>query len=233
MKDEMRKFPQEAYDDLESNFRVRPDLHTDQVAFYVIDLIIPETRERTLMDLKVVLGAPNLAVSASIIGKRIGFLGAIFIYAYLQYGIKYTIDVNEIAFLESDNNEIWLPHYYLGHANGLEDGEEINAEWIATNVYGKLLAPIIDSLSTVKGLSRKVLLENCYIYMVWVFEKKQGDKAIFHDLLELPAQYFGTGVWHPLRLFSEHQSTRTTCCLNYQLWNEVKHCKSCPLTNKK
>lgn len=227
----MRKIPHEAYDDLETNFRVRHVLHTDQVTFYVKDLIIPGTRERTLMDLKDVLDAPNLAVTASIIGKRIGFLGAIFTYAYLQYGIKYTIDVNEIACTKNDNKENWLPDYYLGHT--FEDKEAVNAEWIATNVYGKLFAPVIDSLSTVKGLSRKVLLENCYIYMVWIFEKKQIDKAIFHKLLELPAEHFSTGVSHPIRLFNEQQTTRTTCCLNYQLRNEVKHCKSCPLTNKK
>ncbi len=229
----MRKIAYEAYDDLETHFRVRHVLHTEQVTFHLKDLMIPETKERTLLDLKDVLEAPNLAVTASIVGKRIGFLGAIFTYAYLHYGINYTIDVNDIAFLESKDNEIWLPHYYLGHADGLENGEEINAEWIATNVYGKLLAPLINSLSTVKGLSRKVLLENCYIYMVWVFEKKQVDKAIFHELLELPAQHFGTGACHPMRLFHEHQTTRTTCCLNYQLGNKVKQCKSCPLTIKR
>ena len=228
----MRKIPDEAYDDLESNYRVRHVLYTDQVEFYLKDLIIPGTRESTLMDLKDVLDAPNLAVTASIIGKRIGFLGAIFTYAYLKYGIKYTIDVNEIACTKNDNKENWLPYYYLGHALEDEGEEELNAEWIATNVYGKLLAPIIDSLSTVKGLSRKVLLENCYIYMVWVFEKKLTDKVSFQKLLELPAHYFATGACHPMRIFNEYQTTRTTCCLNHQLRNEVKHCKSCPLINK-
>jgi ferric iron reductase protein FhuF len=228
----MRKSPHEAYDDLEANFRVRHVLHTEQVTFYIKDLLTPGTRERTLMDLKEVLVAPNLAVTASIIGKRIGFLGAIFTYAYLRYGIKYMIDVNDIACTKNDYNDNWLPDYYLGHAHILEVGEEINAEWIATNVYGKLLAPIIDSLSTVKGLSRKVLLENCYIYMVWVFEKYQIDKAVFQKLLKLPAHHFGTGSNHPMRLVNEHPTTRTTCCLNYQLGNDPKHCKSCPLTNK-
>lgn len=229
----MRQITNNAYDDLESNFRVRHVLNADQVAFYVKDLIIPGTRQGTLMNMKEVLVAPNLAVTASIIGKRIGFLAAIFTYTYLRYGIKYKIDVNEIACTKSDNNENWLPDYYLGHAFVVEDEDELNAEWIATNVYGKLLAPIIDSLSTVKGLSRKILLENCYVYMVWIFEKKQVDKAILYRLLELPAEYFGTGLCHPMRLFNEHATNRTTCCLNYQLLNAVKHCKSCPLTNQK
>ncbi|MBO0602795.1 (2Fe-2S)-binding protein [Sporosarcina sp. E16_3] len=229
----MRQITNNAYNDLDSNFRVRHILHTDQVAFYLKDLITPGTRQGTLIDMKEVLDAPNLAVTASIIGKRIGFLAAIFTYAYLQYGIKYKIDVNKIACLKSDVNENWVPDYYLGHADVVEDEDEIDAEWIATNVYGKLLAPIIDSLSTVKGLSRKVLLENCYVYMVWIFEKKQVDKTIFHKLLEIPAEYFGTGLCHPMRLFNDHSTNRTTCCLNYQLRNEVKHCKGCPLTNNK
>lgn len=54
-----------------------------------------------------------------------------------------------------------MPDYYLGSAYAFEGREEINAVWIATNVYEKLFAPVIDSLSTVKGLSRKVLLGNC------------------------------------------------------------------------
>ncbi|NYF26354.1 (2Fe-2S)-binding protein [Sporosarcina sp. JAI121] len=225
----MRKTLLVACDDLETNFRVKHVLQTNQVAFHVKDLIMPGTRERTLLALKDVLGAPNLAVTASIIGKRIGFLGAIFTYAYLHYGMKYTINSNEIACTNSNNSEIWLPHYYLGSVYVCEDTEKINAEWIATNVYGKLFAPIIDSLISVKGLSRKTLLENCYIYMVWIFEKKQVDIAIFHELLKLSAEQFNAGVCHPMRLFNEQQTTRTTCCLNYQLRNEVKHCKSCPL----
>ncbi len=40
----------EAYDDLEANFRVRHVLHTEQVTFYVKDLLTLGTRVRTLMD---------------------------------------------------------------------------------------------------------------------------------------------------------------------------------------
>lgn len=228
----MRTSTHEMYEDLEATFRVRRELYTEQVAFYLQDLIVPETRERTLLEIKEVLDAPNLAVTASLIGKRIGFLGAIFTYAYLKYGIAYTIDNNKIACMKSDNYENWLPTYYLGNALVMKEEVGQNAEWIATNVYRKLLSPVIDSLSTVKGLSKKVLLENCYIYMAWIFEKKQLDMAIFYELLDLPAENFGTGVSHPIRLFHEPQTTRATCCLYYQLHTKDKCCKKCPLANK-
>ncbi len=84
----------------------------------------------------------------------------------MQYGLKYTIDDRDIPCTKNDNNDNWLPDYHFGHAHILEVDEEINAEWIATNVYGKLLAPIINSMSTVKGLSREVLLVNYYTYLV-------------------------------------------------------------------
>lgn len=221
----------EVYEDLEKSFRVKHEFRTEDVAFFLQDILLPETREQTLLEIQDILDAPNLAVTASTIGKRVGFLGAVLTYAYLHYGMKFTIDVNEIALTKSETNSKWLPNYYLGHACVISD-EEVDVEWIATNVYGKLLAPVIDSLSKVKGLSRIVLLENCYIYMTWIFEKKKLDMAIFHKLVELPSERFGTGKSHPLQLFSQNCETRTTCCLYYLLPDAEKNCKKCPLINR-
>lgn len=205
-----------------------------------------------LRDLAPIIGAPDTAIAASLLVKRLAFLAT--------GNVLYAMTVfNQGLLLSPDHT-----HLEYAHDNGLwtsalpVDGVEFVAcpsgereRWrreIVDSLFAGFFAPLCQTLSRVSGLPLAILWENIAVRVYSLYEGRMDDldpltesrrHSDFAWLTEQasPALF---GLEHnPLKRFRRplkkrpdgqgFRRFRRTCCFYYKASKPVEYCLNCPL----
>lgn len=203
-----------------------------------------------------VIGSPNVAITASLLGKRFSFLATgacLYAMSACDRGLMLSLDNCVVEYGHDDG--LWTSSMPLAgdSLRGYAEGERDTwRESIVRSLFAEFLAPLWESLHQVSGISRRILWDNTAVRVYSLYEKRmakledpqirQRVEADFHWLLhEADPALFGLN-YNPLAHFRREPTPlddgrsirfRRTCCFYYQASNPVEYCAACPLLRPK
>ncbi len=199
-------------------------------------------------------GAPDLAIAASLLAKRVAFLATgnvLYTMSVFDKGLPLSLPVSRLDYAHDDGK--WtssLPVNFL--ATGYLPGErDAWREKVVGALFNGFLSPIWQSLAQVSGLPVQILWENTAVRVFSLYQgrmeglsERQGlrQQADFNWLVEwADPSLFGLS-WNPLKRFRRplQQNAagkavrfRRTCCFYYKATQPADYCLNCPLCKPK
>ncbi|WP_188208087.1 hypothetical protein [Alkalibacillus aidingensis] len=187
------------------------------------------------------IDAPNEKVLASMWMRRFAFLTVAQLFMFSKYRLVWTGDVSNVNLLDRKRNDQWLPDIVLN------DGEwksSDQSEICLNQILKQSGAKMIDQLHERTRVSKRILWENIWSYVIWMY----STKLMNHPDYELRARYdlgllMNDKVWQgaaDYSLFNEFADgqaidhifahfKRMTCCLNLKTQSSGgKPCPYCP-----
>ena len=208
----------------------------------VLDTIVP------------LIGAPDRAIAASLLTKRLSFLltgNVLYGMSVFDKGLPLSLYASRLEY--AHDNGLWsssLPvdvtvtHY-------LPDQRDAWRETVVGALFRDYLAPLWQSLARVSGLPEAILWENTAVRVYSLYQGRmeglnaqqaQRQQADFAWLIaEADPALFGLN-WNPLKRFrrpaqrngaGEAVRFRRTCCFYYKASQPVEYCLNCPLCRVK
>jgi len=219
-------------------------------------LLDAEVCAQLLEELGPVIGSPNVAITASLLGKRFSFLATgacLYAMSACDRGLMLSLDNCVVEYGHDDG--LWTSSIPLADNSlrGYAEGDrEAWRDSIVRSLFAEFLAPLWDSLHQVSGISRRILWDNTAVRVYSLYEKRmakledslvsQRVKADFNWLLQdADPALFGLN-YNPLAHFRREPTPlddgrsirfRRTCCFYYQASNPVEYCAACPLLRPK
>ncbi len=196
------------------------------------------------------VGAPDLAIAASLFAKRLAFLATgNVLYAMSVYDQGLTLSLGTSRLEYAHDGGLWTSSLptdatATGYANG---SREAWREAVVSALFKTFFAPLWQSMARVSGLPAQILWENTAVRVYSLYqgrmeglnaEQAQRQQEDFNWLLEQadPA-LFGLD-WNPLKRFrrplqkdaaGNQVRFRRTCCFYYKATQPEKFCHNCPL----
>lgn len=196
------------------------------------------------------VGAPDLAIAASLFSKRIAFLASgIVLYAMSVFdrGLLLSLSRSRLEYAHDDGlwtSSLPLDVVVTDHAPGSRD------EWremVVSMLFRGFFSPLWQSLSQVSNVSEHILWENTAVRIYSLYESRMEGlneqqehqkKTDFEWLLnQADPALFGLS-WNPLKRFRRPLQTsmtgkmvrfRRTCCFYYKAAKPEEYCQNCPL----
>ncbi len=196
------------------------------------------------------IGAPDMAVAASLFAKRVAFLASgNVLYAMSVFDKGLPLSLNSCRLEYAHDDGLWsssLPVEVTatGYAPGARDAWR---EAIVSTLFRNFFAPLWQSLSQVSGLPQHILWENTAVRVYSLYqgrmegltvEQGKRQREDFAWLLDgADSSLFGL-PWNPLKRFRRPLQRsaagnmvrfRRTCCFYYKTVQPVEYCHNCPL----
>ncbi|CAI1971990.1 Uncharacterized Fe-S protein [Serratia ficaria] len=218
-----------------------------------VELLDDACCEQLLRTLTPTIGSPSLAITASLLAKRVSFLttGAC-LYAMSAYdqGLRLSLDNALIEYGHDDGR--WtskIPLHNISPFGYQPDEREMWRAEIVTSLFAGLLAPLWQTFSRVAGISARILWENSAVRVYSLYERRMAKiddelirKRCETDFFWLCEQaepaLFGLDI-NPLRHFRRPATAvegqacgvrfRRTCCFYYKASIPIEYCSTCPL----
>lgn len=235
---------------LRSHFKLHTRDEADARSLLASALLDDDACREMLTKIMPLIGAPDLAISASLFIKRQAFLttGNV-LYAMSVFDKGLILPPSECRLEYAHDQGLWtssLP------ANPIESmaptiGREAWREKIVGALFKDLLAPILESLSRVSTIPMQILWENVAVRVYSLYQGRMDDldpqqeQRRQQDYLWLLEQadpaVFGL-PWNPLKRFNrplkqtangKNVRFRRTCCFYYKAVNGTEYCHNCPL----
>ncbi len=212
--------------------------------------------EQLLAELGPVIGSPNTAITASLLVKRFAFLATgacLYALSACDKGLLLTLD--NCALEYSHDRKVWTSSMPVAEQIPVEYSAGERAAWresVVRALFAGLLAPLLESLHQVSGISRRILWDNIAARVYSLYEKRmakindpQIQQRIQTDfqwlLTKAEPALFGLNYnplahfRRPLTLLEDGRSIRfrRTCCFYYQASDPVEYCAACPLLGPK
>ncbi|KOO37111.1 hypothetical protein AMD01_21725 [Priestia koreensis] len=223
-----------------SKFRLVSECTDALIKVSGTSLVKTEKLKVVLMSLQEYLALPSLKVAASIFVKRYSFFILMHFYALSVWRKRLRLSAEDIELeVGNERERLWIPSFYASavlyemvpQANHLSSLEAI----IETHI-----APIFHQLQSLTNIPQKVMWENLYVYVKWMYEQllKDDTLASIHKSIQADYDYlmdeaqgasFGT-VHNPFKQFHSLQGKRQTCCYSYCM-EKKKYCSNCPILN--
>lgn len=213
-------------------------MRDEQVCRDVLERVMPLT------------GAPDLAIAASLLSKRIAFLasGSV-LYAMSVFDKGLLISLSRSRLEYAHDQGLWtssLPVEVVAtdYAAGARDAWR---EAVTGALFREFFSPLWQSLSQVSGVPEHILWENTAVRIYSLYqgrmegldeEQEKRQQADFAWLLEDAAPALFGLPWNPLKRFRrplQKSATgkmvrfRRTCCFYYKAVQPVEYCHNCPL----
>lgn len=236
-------------------FRLKPDDAADSRSILAADLLDPLRCREVLQQIMPAIGAPDLAISASLWVKRLAFLiGGNSLYAMTVFDRALPLNLHNTWLEYAHDNGLWSAALPVAHLQLSQYAPGERERWRAEQVrllFAGLFAPLVRILAETSGIPRQILWENIAVRVFSLYEGRMDDLepaaeqrrlADFRWLLEdAPPELFGES-YNPLQRFrrpphrlkdgSGYRRFRRTCCFYYKASQPVEYCQNCPLLRR-
>lgn len=237
---------------LHRTFRLRLASQADPRSLSARQLL-DEARCTTLLNrLAPVIGAPDAAITASLLIKRLAFLatGSV-LYAMTVFDKGLRLNLDDSAIEYAHDNGLWTSSLPLANIQATDcpvTGRDTWREEIVGALFADFFAPLCQVLSRVSGLPVAILWENIAVRVYSLYEGRmdaldpQAELRRQDDFQWLISQaspaLFGLET-NPLKRFRRpakalpngggYRRFRRTCCFYYKASTPVEYCQNCPL----
>ncbi|MGG7445393.1 IucA/IucC family C-terminal-domain containing protein [Kosakonia oryzendophytica] len=243
----------EEYSYLQNTFRLRSLAQADERSVPASAMLDDDTCRAVLQRVMTFMGAPDLAIAASLLAKRLAFLASgnvLYAMTVFDKGLPLSLTASRLEY--AHDNGVWrssLPVDVTTTQAASGERETWRAEIVSTLFKG-YFAPLWQSLARVSGLPEAILWENTAVRVYSLYQgrmetldavQEQRRQADFHWLLEqAEPEQFGL-AWNPLKRFRRPLQNnaagqavrfRRTCCFYYKASQPVEYCHNCPLLKK-
>lgn len=239
---------------LQRTFRLRSLAQTDARSVPAQAMLDANTCRAVLQRVMPLIGAPDLAIAASLLAKRLAFLATgnvLYAMSVFDKGLPLSLYASRLEY--AHDNGLWnssLPvdvtvtHY-------LPDQRDAWRETVVGALFRDYLAPLWQSLARVSGLPEAILWENTAVRVYSLYQGRmeglnaqqaQRQQADFAWLLDAAAPQLFGAAWNPLKRFRRPAQKdaagkmvrfRRTCCFYYKASTPVAYCHNCPLCREK
>ncbi|SOC39775.1 IucA/IucC family C-terminal-domain containing protein [Ureibacillus acetophenoni] len=224
-----------------------------------VSLLLDEEKLHTyLTKVKSITKAANLGVAASLFVKRYSFAVLIALYSMtiMNKRIDFSVDNLSIQTLD-ESDTIWLPSIKFESLNLSPSLDFDRANWrneILTEIFSNHIEILFSCLNKVSKLSKRIMWENLYTYIVWMYTNLLANKEyedlhpiiiddfdwitsvgkgnVFGEYIENPFLNF-RGTKESINLLDGTPHKRITCCLSYLTESNRSFCKNCPIKRKR
>lgn len=239
---------------LRKAFRLRALEEADARSVVSSEMLEPRICADLLDTIMPLMGAPDRAIAASLLAKRLSFLltgNVLYAMSVFDKGLHLSLDASRLEY--AHDNGLWtssLPAALTitGYASG---AREAWREKVVGGLFRDVIAPLWHSLSAVSGVPAHILWENCAVRVYSLYEgrmeglnkaqaaRQQADFAWL--IAEADPALFGLNA-NPLKRFrrpaqrngaGEAVRFRRTCCFYYKASQPVEYCRNCPLCRVK
>ena len=237
---------------LSHTFRLRPGEQADARSLPASEWLDEGRCAALLERLAPVIGAPDAAIAASLLVKRLAFLvtGNV-LYAMTVFNQGLRLDLNRTHLEYAHDNGLWtsaLPVDDLRFIPCPSGSREAWREATVDALFAGFFAPLCHALSRSSGLPVAILWENIAVRVYSLYEGRmtnldaQAERRRQEDFAWLTEQaspaLFGLDN-NPLKRFRRpakklpegqgYRRFRRTCCFYYKASTPVEYCLNCPL----
>lgn len=243
----------EEYAWLQNTFRLCSQAQADERSVPASAMLDDDTCRAVLQRVMMLLGAPDLAIAASLLAKRLAFLASgNVLYAMTVFDKGLLLSLTDSRLEYAHDKGMWrssLPADFTTTLAFSGERESWRAEIVSTLFKG-YFTPLWQSLTRVSGVPEAILWENTAVRIYSLYQgrmetldavQEQRRQADFHWLLEqAEPEQFGL-AWNPLKRFRRPLQNnaagqpvrfRRTCCFYYKASQPVEYCHNCPLLKK-
>jgi ferric iron reductase protein FhuF len=181
------------------------------------------------------IGAPNMAVAASIFIKRYSFVAVIALYAMSVWNKRLFLPFERIYLETDDTAEIWLPTFRIEPLQYTQSAQK-RIQWskeTMEELFANHLSPLIGQIHPIAKIPSLILWENIAIYLFWLYETVLMKDEAFSDIAVQLNEDLQTVIqtMNLARFWEKRKKVgrRVTCCLSYQTTMAHSYCKICPL----
>ncbi|CAM5216325.1 Ferric iron reductase protein FhuF OS=Ureibacillus acetophenoni OX=614649 GN=SAMN05877842_106113 PE=4 SV=1 [Ureibacillus acetophenoni] len=243
---------------LEEKFRLTFKTSTSKLSSKTSLLLNEEMLRKYLTEVKSKTKAANLSVAASLFVKRYSFAVLIALYSMSVLNKRIDFSVDNLSIQTFDETDlIWLPFIKFDRLSFIAAPREDRVHWrneTLAEIFANHIEVLFDSLTKVTKISKRIMWENLYTYIVWMYTNLLADKAYEHQhamILDdfnwmtavgegnLFGNYFENpflnyrGTKDSLSILDGTPHKRTTCCLSYLTESKGSFCKNCPIERKR
>ena len=204
------------------------------------------------------LAGAGPCVAASLFVKRYSFAVLIALYSMSVMNKRIDFSVDNLSIQTFDETDlIWLPFIKFDRLSFIAAPKEDRVHWrneTLAKIFANHIEVLFDSLTKVTKISKRIMWENLYTYIVWMYTNLLANKAYEHQHAMILDDFnwmtavgegnlFGNYFESP---FLNYRSTkdslsildgtphkRTTCCLSYLTESKGSFCKNCPIERKR
>lgn len=229
----------------------RQSIHSSQIL--IQDLLNHEKCEKLLNELRQVIHAPNLKVTASLVSKRYAFLAtASSLYAMTIFNKALNMSAENCVLDYQFSERLWrskMPIIDLSYSTALEHEREYWREHAVKMIFAENLAKVWQIFVDVTKVHPRILWENTAVRVYSLYEKRmqkindpQLQRRIIEDFNYLTqlADASVFGIDHnllkkfnfkkiPVLERNEDVRFRKSCCFYYKASDPVEYCSTCPL----
>jgi ferric iron reductase protein FhuF len=235
---------------LQAAFRLRSLTQADERSVAGEAMQDEQTCREVLTRVMPLVGAPDLAIAASLLSKRIAFLASgCVLYAMSVFDSGLLISLSRCRLEYAHDDGLWTSSLPLDvvekdYAPGARD------EWreaVVSMLFRGFFSPLWQSLSQVSGVPEHILWENTAVRIYSLYQgrmeglneqQEQQKQSDYNWLLkEADPALFGL-PWNPLKRFRRPLQKsitgtmvrfRRTCCFYYKAAQPEEYCQNCPL----
>lgn len=237
---------------LSHTFRLRTGAQADPRSLRARQWLDEARCKQLLGDLAPIIGAPDAAITASLLVKRLAFLATgsvLYAMTVFNQGLRLNLDTTHLEY--GHENGLWtsaLPVDEIPFVPCPPGGREAWRTEIVSSLFADFFAPLCQSLSRVSGLPVAILWENIAVRLYSLYEGRmcnldpQAESRRRSDFIWLTEQaapaLFGLES-NPLKRFRRplkklpdgqgFRRFRRTCCFYYKASKPVEYCLNCPL----
>ncbi|MEK9197031.1 IucA/IucC family C-terminal-domain containing protein [Ureibacillus sp. 179-F W5.1 NHS] len=242
---------------LEEKFRFTSLTNSSPLSIQISDLLDEAQIHLYLTAIKEKTKAANLGVAASLFVKRYSFaiLAALYSMSVLNKRINFSFQNVSIQTLD-ESDPLWLPSIKFNNIK-LSPAPQDRENWrneILTGIFANHIEVLFNQLHQTTKLSKIIMWENIYIYIVWMYKNLLDDHQYSARYLDMKEDFewiaargkgilFGSYKDNPFLKFKSTDEAlsnlegpaqdRKTCCLSYLTENKGHFCKTCPIRLKR
>ncbi|MBD8025972.1 (2Fe-2S)-binding protein [Ureibacillus sp. Re31] len=243
---------------LEEKFRFTSLTNSSPLSIQISDLLDEAQIHLYLTAIKEKTKAANLGVAASLFVKRYSFaiLAALYSMSVLNKRINFSLQNVSIQTLD-ESDPLWLPSIKFNKINLSPAPQQDRENWrneILTDIFANHIEVLFNQLHQTTKLSKIIMWENIYIYIVWMYKNLLDDHQYSARYLDMKEDFewiaargkgilFGSYKDNPFLKFKSTDDAlsnlegpaqdRKTCCLSYLTENKGHFCKTCPIKRKR
>ena len=244
---------------LEENYRLTYSTSTSNLSTPLSQLMNDENLKMYLSAVKDRTKAANLGVAASLFVKRYSFAVLIALYSMSVLNKKINFSINNISIQTFDESDIlWLPYIKFDCLDFcLSDKIDDRVTWrnkFLTEIFADHIEVIFNNFGRISKLSKRIMWENLYTYIVWMYRNVLTDENYVHQHHTIKEDFNWLTSVKDGSIFSEYNENpflkfrgskdinsilegdphkRITCCLSYLTESKGAFCNGCPIARKR
>lgn len=243
---------------LEEKYRLTFSTSTSNLSSKTSFLLNEEKLKLYLIAVKDVTKAANLGVASSLFAKRYSFSVLIALYSMSVLNKRIDFSTANVSVQTLDeSNSLWLPFIKFEHLNLVPASNTDRVSWrneLMTEIFANHIDLLFNCLNKVSRVSKRILWENLYTYIVWMYKDLLSDEKYKHQHSIIKDDFDWITALGKGSLFGKYNDNpflkfrgsidrfnllectphkRITCCLSYLTESKGSFCKNCPIKRKR